>query len=374
MSTIAAEITGTGRAAVATVVVSGEHAQQLVSRFFEPAHAGLRILALNRVHFGQWRWRDYCEELVVCRTGEQEIEIYCHGGRAAPRKILESLADAGTRVVSVSQWLRHAVDDWFVQDAVGMLTQVRTPKPTAICLDQSRHALRDALKELKAEILDQRLDLASARLRQLQQYANFGVRLHRPFRVVVWGVPNSGKSSLVNALVGFQRSIVFDQPGTTRDVVHVETAMDGWSLLLSDTAGIRHASDAIERQGIAQAEDQLHDADLLLSVQDVANPACAEIPQDVSGLPNLRVGTKSDLTTGTTQGLDVVTSAKTGAGIEVLAQRIVRALVPTPPPPGSAVPISERQSQLVDALLSLLSRHQVSDAIDLLETSLSKQG
>jgi tRNA modification GTPase len=88
--------------------------------------------------------------------------------------------------------------------------------------------------------------------------------------VVIAGPPNVGKSSLINALLGYQRAIVFDQPGTTRDVLTATTAIDGWPVELADTAGIREGDDAIETEGVARALAEIRAADLVVEVWDAS--------------------------------------------------------------------------------------------------------
>ena len=104
----------------------------------------------------------------------------------------------------------------------------------------------------------------------LARYAPLGRRLTAPWRVVVAGPPNVGKSSLVNALAGYQRSIVAPTPGTTRDVVTTRLAIDGWPVELADTAGVREATDALETQGVRLAREATAAADLCLWVLDAS--------------------------------------------------------------------------------------------------------
>ena len=119
-------------------------------------------------------------------------------------------------------------------------------------------------------------DPAAARLRELVGWTDFGCHLSEPWQVVILGRPNVGKSSLLNALAGFQRAIVFDEPGTTRDVVSTEIAIDGWPVRLLDTAGIRQGETELERAGIALAREQARSADLRLLVVDASQPLLPE--------------------------------------------------------------------------------------------------
>jgi len=167
------------------------------------------------------------------------------------------------------------------------------------------------------------------------ELTRIGLHLIHPWSVVLAGPPNAGKSSLLNALVGFQRAVVAPIAGTTRDVVSFTTAIDGWPIQLSDTAGLRDSWDALELAGIARAEAMLHDADLVLWLED---PSEAEAPPP-AGLANvLRVANKADLAAATWP-TDIAVSAHTGAGVSLLLELIVRRLVPHPPLPGEMIPL-----------------------------------
>jgi tRNA modification GTPase len=180
-----------------------------------------------------------------------------------------------------------------------------------------------------------------------------GNHLVNPWKVVLAGPPNVGKSSLINALVGFQRSIVFDQPGTTRDVVSVQTAMDGWPIELSDTAGIRSATDAIEAEGVERAQAQLASADLVILVTDPDQ--AADRLEDLL-LPDvtkvIRVWNKSDLHAAPS-GEFLATSTLEQTGVAELLEAIVGRLVSKVPAAGDAVVFTQRQ---YDILLTTLSR------------------
>ena len=184
---------------------------------------------------------------------------------------------------------------------------------------------------------------ALRRIDHLLQCATIGLHLTKPFRVVLAGAPNVGKSSLINALLGYGRSIVFNEPGTTRDVVSALTALDGWPVELSDTAGIRETSDILEAAGVERTSRQLAAADLIVWVTDASAGTSPALPA-VTATPALIVRNKIDLLPsppGDSQTLCV--SATTGTGMEALKASIVSRLVCNPPAPGEPIPFTASQ-------------------------------
>ncbi len=268
-----AELTPAGRGAVATIAVWGVAATQLLQDCFKPrGRAVLSATPPGSVRFGNWCGSgQHSEEVVVCRCAADEWEVHCHGGRAAPAAIIESLVCRGALVCNSTDWLvRRSVDTLEIESQIALATAT-TERTAAILLDQSRGALRDCITRI-VEFLNCG-DTASARrtLSRLRQLSGIGLHLCRPYRVAVVGPANAGKSSLVNRLSGFQRSIVMDEPGTTRDVLAARAAFDGWPVELIDTAGIRAARDPVERQGVELAVQQARDADLAILVFDAAS-------------------------------------------------------------------------------------------------------
>lgn len=354
MTTIVAELTPPGRGAVATLVVQGPAAWASVAQWFRPARARRGEPApLQAILFGSWQAPGVSagEELVVCRTAEDAVEVHCHGGLAAVNAIVGSLEQSGCQRIAWSQWLTRAEPDRIRAGALLALSKASTERAAALLLDQYRGALRAELLQIVALLEDQQTTAAQQRLQALLRVAPFGLSAQRPFRVLLTGAPNVGKSSLINRLLGFERSIVYDAPGTTRDVVTAHTALAGWPVELRDLAGLRTARDEIEAAGVTKALEEFYDADLLLWVRD---PLQAE---DLTGpLGKLRdlhgslgeqqsllvVWNKSDLLSR--QEPEAITlSALTGAGIADLHAAIVQRLFRHAPTPGAAAPFLQAQ-------------------------------
>ncbi len=157
--------------------------------------------------------------------------------------------------------------------------------------------------------------------------------------MAVAGPPNVGKSSLVNALAGYQRCIVTPTPGATRDVVTTRLAIDGWPVELADTAGVRDATDALETQGMRMARETTAAADLCLWILDAsAAPVWPEFQGAVQLVVN-KIDRPAAWDPNEATGA-VRVSALTGAGLAELCAALSRRLVPDPPPAGAAVPFT----------------------------------
>ena len=266
--------------------------------------------------------------------------------------IVAALKEQGCRVVSWRQWIdRHHLDP-IAAAAAAALTEARTQRTSAVLLDQYNGALRRAIEEIETLLGKGEHRAATTLIDTLLDRAKLGRHLTRPWRVVLAGPPNAGKSSLINALLGYQRVIVHRTPGTTRDVVTTITAMDGWPVELSDTAGLRDTGRAAESAGVELAQRKLAHADLVLLVFDASRPWTAADDTLVGSTPRgLVVNNKIDLPPAPgprPSGLG--TSVVSGAGIEALVEAIVGGLVPSPPPPGAAVPFTREQIDLIKGL------------------------
>ncbi len=233
--------------------------------------------------------------------------------------------------------------------ALTALAAARTERTAAILLDQYHGALGRALDDIQQAI--DRGDRSTARRQIDELFARIelGRHLVQPWQVVLAGRVNVGKSSLLNALAGYARSIVHVTPGTTRDAVTLTTAIDGWPVELCDTAGLRVGGDAIERAGIERARERLARADLIILVGDRSAIWSKEDQALVDQWPTaLLVQNKCDLPPAPgdrPQGLS--TSAVRGDGVEELLANVAGRLVPCPPPDGAAVPFTTPQIEML---------------------------
>jgi tRNA modification GTPase len=290
------------------------------------------------------------------------IELHCHGGRAAVKRIEQTLAAAGAAVVDWQEWVRGHASDSMAADAQIAMAHARTERTAAVLLDQYRGALQQAFEEVERLVASGQADAALAQIELLLTRASIGLHLVRPWRVVLAGRPNVGKSSLVNAILGYERAIVHPAPGTTRDNVTATTAIDGWPVELGDTAGFTSsdscvATDAVLSRGIQLGRERIAAADLVVLVFDRCLPISAEDERLLADLPGaLLVDNKCDLPRATGKRPEVVeTSALRGEGIANLLECISHRLVPDPPAPGAAVPFTEEHCVRLRAMAAGLS-------------------
>lgn len=362
----AARLTPAGRGAIAAVLVSGPGATEIVDRLFNSANG--RPLAeqpLDRIVFGRWGG----EELIVCRRGPEQLEVQCHGGSAAVEALIRSLAEHGIVIESWEEHVQQVAGDRLAAEAWQMLAQVQTERAALILLDQFHGALRRAIDAICQAAGAGQLTTALAGIDALLARASIGRHLVRPFRVVLAGRPNVGKSSLVNRLLGYGRAITSPVPGTTRDIVTATTALDGWPVELVDTAGLHEAGSELEQQGIERAATEIRSADLVLLVHDASaasdgpSSASSDVTLDAVIASSRSVGTllevwnKADLVPPAErdQPAECYASAASGEGLDRLAAQIGRRLMGNPPKPGCGVPFIERHVQALERARDLLA-------------------
>jgi tRNA modification GTPase len=344
---------------VATVVLRGD--PQMLDEppaLFRAAN-GQAVAAqpLNRVSFGRWG-QEVPEDVVLCRTSECDVEIHCHGGAAAVRRVLNDLAQRGCRIVDWGEFIGERLN-LVDAECTMALTHATTLRTARILLEQQSGVLRSAFEVLR----DLPPDEVVRRTTEMLSWSEFGRHLTEPWQVVLCGLPNVGKSSLINALLGYARSIVFDQPGTTRDVVTGQTALDGWPVELSDTAGLRQGDDVLESAGIERAHRRAAAADLIVLVFDRSRPVRPEELELLRRWPNaLRVTNKCDLPDAW-RDADVdgalPVSSVTQAGMDELAKAIVGRLIPRVPAPGAPIPIMSRQVQVLAGIRDAAARGEL---------------
>jgi tRNA modification GTPase len=349
-------LTPPGAAAIATLALRGPRAWEIVRELFKPHSTKSAGLPDQPTSGKFWLGRlgeDGGDEVVVAavrNAAMATIEIHCHGGPEVVRMLLDCLTARGAERCSWQEFEGHTNPDPLQAEATVALSNALTVRTAAILLDQYHGAFERQRQAMLAAFSNSHEEALSI-LRELARWSPLGRHLAAPWKVAVLGPPNVGKSSLVNALAGFERCVVSPVPGTTRDVVSTRLAVDGWPIEVHDTAGLRSTEESLEAEGVHRAREAGGHADLCLWVLDASTaPVWPEAPP-----PGVHfVVNKIDLPAAweweKVEGSKV--SALTGAGIPGLCTAIAARLVPEAPPAGAAVPFTDIQCQAVEDALS----------------------
>jgi len=363
--TIVALATAPGRGALAIVRLSGPQALEIARPLIRHWPAAPRRVSLSEILDVSGERLDTAVvvyyEAPASFTGENAVEITCHGGPIASATIVAAVVAAGARPADGGEFTRRAVLngklDLLQAEAIGDLIDAATRPAQQVALAQldgglSRRisALREhilALEALTAYDIDfpeeddgpvpaARIVTGArdvlAELDQLLATAPVGEIVRAGAVVVIAGAPNVGKSSLFNAMLGRRRAIVTDVPGTTRDALEAVIEADGWPVRLVDTAGLRETSEAVERLGIEVSHEYLGRADVVLACGDSASAIAnaREVAEAASHAPVIDVHTKSDLLPQATVEHErdgaLLVSAETGDGLRELSAAIANCL------------------------------------------------
>ncbi|MDH5526396.1 MAG: tRNA uridine-5-carboxymethylaminomethyl(34) synthesis GTPase MnmE [Nitrospirota bacterium] len=400
--TICAPATAPGEGAVGIVRVSGARAVAIAGQVFTASSGRpLAEAASHTVHHGRVRdpqgaVLDEVLALVMraprSYTAEDVVEIQCHGGPAAVRAILERLLHAGCRMAEPGEFTRRAFVNGRIDltraEAVLQVIQARTEAAGRAAQRQMGGALMDhlqavteALRDLAAHEEaaidfpeeDLEADLPPGALKRLTgtrdglaeavRRGRTGHLLTEGVRLAIVGRPNVGKSSLLNRLLGYDRAIVTDTPGTTRDVLEADLAVDGVRFVLQDTAGIRATGDRVEAEGVARSHRAAQGADVVLLVVDGAAGVTAEDEAILAGLDRARLVVavnKSDLgqlPVPWPGPQPIPVSALRGDGVDALREALVRQAVGADAAPlEHAFLLTTRQQHALETALEATER------------------
>ena len=336
--TIAAISTAVSNSGIGIIRISGKDAVAIADRVYR-SKGGKKRLAdqpTHTIHYGYIVDQDEAvdEVLVMLMRGpksftmEDTVEVNCHGGVYAMKRVLDVVLKNGARPAEPGEFTKRAFlngrIDLSQAESVMDVIQAKNEYALKSSLQQLKGAVRTAIEELRSRILYQTAFIESAlddpehisldgypdrlseEVHQLQEVlleliasSENGRILKEGIRTVILGKPNAGKSSLLNALVGEERAIVTDIAGTTRDALEETIAFQGITLNLIDTAGIRETEDVVEKIGVGRAIEKAGEADLILCVFDAARPLDEndrEILKVIEGKQAILLLNKTDLT------------------------------------------------------------------------------
>jgi tRNA modification GTPase len=278
-------------------------------------------------------------------TGDDLVELSCHGGLQVPARVLAAFHAAGARPAAPGEFTRRAVLngklDLLQAEAVGDLIDATAPVQANAALSQLEGGLSRRLTSLRESLLEvqallsydidfpeeddgpisprqiaARIDTVASQIKHLIATAPAAERLREGALLVFAGRPNAGKSSLFNALLGTARTLVTEIPGTTRDAVEAHTDFLGWPVRLVDTAGLWDAPAEIDRMGVEVSRRYMGSADLVLLCAEAGRPLGEDESTIMSERPTLLVRTKTDLANAGQEELGV--STVTGEGLAEL--------------------------------------------------------
>ena len=336
-TTIAAISTAMSASGIGIVRMSGPESMDVISRIYRSKNGGKNIkdVKSHTIHYGYiFDGEEVVDEVLVMvmraprtYTGEDTVEIDCHGGVYAMKKVLETVLRNGAQIAEPGEFTKRAFLngrlDLSQAEAVMDVIQAKSAVALKSSLQQLKGSVLRAIKEIRSSILYQIAFIESAlddpehislegypeKLRKIvdEEYekvetllksADDGRMIQEGIKTVILGKPNAGKSSLLNFLVGEDRAIVTDIAGTTRDTLEEYISLHGINLRIIDTAGIRETEDVVEKIGVGKAKKMAEDADLILYVVDSSLPLDEndrEIMELLGGRKSIVIYNKTDL-------------------------------------------------------------------------------
>lgn len=365
--TICALATANGIGAIGVIRISGNQSIKITNQLFSK---NLSNAPSHTVHFGTISSAkgQLIDEVLVTLfeggksfTGEESVEISCHGSTFIQEKIIEAIIDSGARLANPGEFTQRAFLngklDLSQAEAVADLIASQSRSSHDIALKQLRGKFSNELKSLReqlihfASLVELELDFAEEDvefadrtelkalvsevlqlIRRLAQSFELGNAIKNGVPVAIVGAPNTGKSTLLNQLLGEDRAIVSDIAGTTRDVIEETLSIEGIVFRLIDTAGIREGAEEIEAMGIERSKAKIDQSKIILCMADASSEASiAEVQQWVDELtvqfPNKRIGmiiNKSDLQQRELTKNQIAISAKQGENLDELLSWLVK--------------------------------------------------
>lgn len=334
--TIAALVTAVGESSVGIIRISGPEAVKIADKIYQ-GKSDLLSADTHTIHYGyvyDWRNDKKIDEALFMLmrgprsfTGEDVVEVQCHGGMVVLKQVLQLILLSGARLAEQGEYSKRAFLngrlDLAQAESIMDIVQAKTDKGVDLALSQLQGTLSGMVKTLRADLLEliafiqadidypdddierltaeeqqQRVVNLKTQVANVLQNAQKGKMIRDGLKVVIAGKPNVGKSSLLNALLGQERAIVTDIPGTTRDVIEEYINLNGIPLKIVDTAGIRETDNVVEQIGVDRAQQFMKTADLVLYVVDAVQGLTEQdtlMMEDIQNQPVIYLLNKSDV-------------------------------------------------------------------------------
>lgn len=333
--TIAAIATSMGRSAVNIIKISGPESISIVSKIFTK---DLSKLEPNTINYGFIKeGNELIDEVLVSlftspnsQTGEDIVEINTHGGISVTNKVLELVLSNGARLAEPGEFLKRAFlngkKDLIEAEAISDLINAKTEEARKMSLKGLSGELSKKIKTLRNKILNiianievnidypeyedaiiytnellkTNIHEIQSDLEKLVKESEKGTLLNNGINVGIVGKPNVGKSSLLNLLINEDKAIVTDIEGTTRDIVEGNITINGVTLNLIDTAGIRETNNVVEKLGVEKSKDIINKSDLIIALFDISRPFTLEdeaILSSIKAKKSIIILNKTDLPT-----------------------------------------------------------------------------
>lgn len=336
-TTIAAISTAMSASGIGIVRISGEDAMEVISRIYRSKGGKKRIKEVpsHTIHYGYiYDGEELIDEVLVMImraprtfTGEDTVEIDCHGGVFAMKRVLETVLKNGAEIAGPGEFTKRAFlngrMDLSQAEAVMDVIQAKNEYALRSSIDQLKGSVQKAICDIREKIiyhiayiesalddpehislegypqeLLEVVDKEQLEIKKLLKSSSDGKMIQEGIQTVILGKPNAGKSSLLNLLLGENRAIVTDIAGTTRDILEEYITLHGITLKIVDTAGIRETEDIVEKIGVDRAREMAQKADLIFYVVDSSVPLDSndeEIMSMLNGKKAIILYNKTDL-------------------------------------------------------------------------------